>query len=172
MFGSSTIIVTIEAIKQANGEYLAYIDNAREHTGVEVFSWAKRVELLGAGEIVLTSVDRDGTGLGYDLDLVKRVSESVSIPVIASGGPGKLDDIRQVIVEGHCDAVAIASMLHYDAVKKLRFNVDSFAEGNVEFLKSGRMLTKFESASLSCIKKYIAAEGVQCRLHYKQDVYV
>lgn len=172
VFGSSTIIVTIEAIKQPSGEYFVYIDNGREHTGVEVFSWAKQVEQLGAGEILLTSVDRDGTGMGYDFNLVKTVSELVSIPVIASGGPGKLEDIKKIITEGHADAVAIASILHYDAVKKLGLNLNSFTEGNVEFLKSGRVLTEFESASLPCIKKYLVDEGVQCRLGNEQNAYV
>lgn len=172
VFGSSTIVITIEAIKQSSGEYFAYIDNGREHTGTEVFSWAKQAEQLGAGEILLTSVDRDGTGMGYNFDLVKTVSELVSIPVIASGGPGKLEDIKQVIVEGHADAVAIASMLHYDAIKKLEFNLDSFTEGNVEFLKRGRIFTKFESVSLPDIKKYLVDEGVQCRLHNEQNVHV
>lgn len=172
VFGSSTIVVTIEAIKQPNGEYFAYIDNGREYTGKEVFSWAKQVERSGAGEILLTSVDFDGTGAGYDLDLVRTVSDSVSIPVIASGGPGRPEDIKQVIVEGHADAVAIASMLHYDILKKLKPNLDSFTEGNVEFLKSGRIFTKFDSVSMAYIKKYLVDEGVQCRFNNEQNIHV
>ena len=171
-FGSSTIVVTIEAIKQPDGKYLAYIDNGREHTGVEVFSWAKQVEQLGAGEILLTSVDRDGTGAGYDLDLIKTVAEAVSIPVIASGGPGKLEDIKRIIVAGSADAVAIASLLHYDVIKWHKLNLDSFTEGNIEFLKSGRMFTKFEPLSLPRIKKYLVDEGVQCRSHNEQGMNV
>jgi len=172
MFGSSTIIVTIEAIKQSDGRYFAYIDNGREYTGMEVFSWAKQAEQLGAGEILLTSVDFDGTGMGYDLDLVKTVSEAVSIPVIASGGPGRLEDIKRIVTEGHADAVAIASMLHYDAIKKLKLNLDSFVEGNVEFLKSGNVFTKFNSVSLPRIKKYFSDEGIPCRLNSEQNAYV
>jgi len=171
-FGSSTIVITIEAIKHPDGKYLAYIDNGREYTGIEVFSWAKQVEQLGAGEILLTSVDRDGTGMGYDLDLVKTVAESVSIPVIASGGPGKLDDIKRIIVEGSADAVSIASLFHYDAIKRHKLNLDSFTEGNLEFLKSGRAFTKFEPLSLSRVKKYLVDEGVQCRLHNEQVINV
>ena len=170
-FGSSTIVIAIEVIKQADGKYLAYIDNGREYTGMEVFVWAKRAEELGAGEILLTSVDRDGTGSGYDLDLVKTVSDSVSIPVIASGGPGKLEDIKDAIVKGGADAVAIASMLHYHAIKEAEFNAGLFTEGNVEFLKSGRLFTKFKSVPLPLIKKYLIDEGVQCRLYNEQDTY-
>lgn len=172
IFGSSTIVVTIEAIKQADGKYLAYIDNGREHTGIEVFSWARQVEGLGAGEILLTSVDRDGTGTGYDLDLIKSVAEAVSIPVIASGGPGKLEDIKKVIVESHADAVAVASLLHYDVIKNFQHNLSSFKEGNIEFLKSGRAFTKFEPLSLSSIKKYLIQNGVQCRQHFEQESHV
>ncbi len=85
-FGSSTIVVSISAIKQPNGKYLAFTDNGREHTGVDVFEWAIHAFKLGAGEILLTSVDREGTGLGYDIELTRRVAESVPIPVIACGG--------------------------------------------------------------------------------------
>src|SRR3990167_373236 len=81
-FGSSTIVVTIEAIKERDGRYLAYTDNGRQFTGVEV---------LGAGEIIITSVDREGTGEGFDLELTRAISEAVSIPVIAHGGGGKIE---------------------------------------------------------------------------------
>ena len=172
VFGSSTIVVTIEAIKQPDGRYLAYIDNGREHTGVEVFAWAKKAEQLGAGEILLTSVDRDGTGAGYDLDLIKTVADEVSIPVIASGGPGKLEDVHKAIQDGHADAVAIASLLHYDACKRFKYDFTTFTEGNVEFLKSKRAFTKFESWPLSRIKQYLLDEGVQCRHHIEQNSHV
>lgn len=167
-FGSSTIVVTIEAIQHADGRYFAYIDNGREHTGVEVFGWARQAEELGAGEILLTSVDRDGTGSGYDIDLIRAVSRSVSIPVIASGGPGKPDDIKRAIIEGEADAVAIASMLHYDFVKTHAINTEVIKEGNTEFLKSGRSFTKFQTASLLQIKKYLMNEGIQCRVFDEQ----
>ena len=82
-FGSSTIVVAIEAIKSKDGKYYAYIDNGREPTGIEVVEWAKKIEELGAGEIVVTSVDRDGTGLGFDTELIKSISSVVSLQVIA-----------------------------------------------------------------------------------------
>src|SRR3989338_8832877 len=113
-FGSSTIVVSIEAIKQPNGCYLAYTNNGREHTGIDVFDWALKVAELGAGEIMLTSVDREGTGLGYDIELTKKVSESVPIPVIACGGAGRIEDVYKVIIDGGADAVGIGSILHYD----------------------------------------------------------
>ena len=102
-FGSSTIVISIEAKQKLDGSYEAYVDNGRERTGVEVFNWAKRAEELGAGEIMITSIDREGTGKGFDLELTKRVSESVSIPVIACGGPGSVNDVVQVISEAKAD---------------------------------------------------------------------
>jgi len=162
-FGSSTILVTIEAIKQPDGKYLAYTDNAREHTGIEVVEWAKNIEELGAGEILLTSVDHEGTGTGYDTALTKLISESVTIPVIASGGPGKIEHIIDVINNGSADAVAIASMLHYDYIENHNVEFDASAEGNVEFLKSGRINTRITSANLKSIKKSLFNNNIQCR---------
>lgn len=162
IFGSSTIAVSIEAIKHPSGKYFAYIDNGREETGLEVLEWAKRVESLGAGEIVLTSVDSEGTGTGYDLELIKLVSKKVKIPVVACGGAGSEKDIAEVILEGGADAVTIASMLHYGFIQKNR-KVLQESEGNVEFLKSGRTFSKITPATIPQIKKYLSEKGIVCR---------
>ncbi len=166
-FGSSTIVVTIEAIKQPDGCYLAYTDNGREFTGIEVLRWAAMVEELGAGEIVITSVDREGTGLGFDLELTKMVAEAVSIPVIAHGGAGCIEDVKLVINEGKADAVAIASMLHYEFINKNGIAGDYKKEGNIEFLKSGRSFSKINTATLPEIKQYLCNENVFCRYNLK-----
>jgi cyclase len=164
MFGSSTIVISIEAIKQPNGNYFAYTDNGREFTGIDVLEWARRAEELGAGEILLTSVDREGTGLGYDIELTRKVSEAVLIPVIASGGAGRLEDIGSVIEDGKADAVAVASMLHYDVIKRFEIDKDVFkAEGNIEYLKSGRDFTKVKTAGLPQIKEFLSGRGISCR---------
>jgi imidazole glycerol-phosphate synthase subunit HisF len=165
-FGSSTIIISIEAIKQLDGRYMAFSENARESTGLEVLSWAKKVEELGAGEILLTAVDREGTGLGYDIELTKAVSESVSIPVIANGGAGKIEDIKDVIKGGKADAVCLASVLHYDFVKNHLERINLFSdktEGNVEFLKKGKISEKIKTAGLPEIKSYLLKQGIFCR---------
>lgn len=166
-FGSSTIVVTIEAIKQPDGLYLAYTDNGREFTGIEVLRWASMVEELGAGEIVITSVDREGTGLGFDLELTKMVAEAVSIPVIAHGGAGCLEDIESVLDEGKADAVAIASMLHYEFINSNGISGDYKKEGNIEFLKSGRSFSKINAATLPEIKQYLCNKKVSCRYNLK-----
>jgi cyclase len=138
------------------------VENARGQTGIEVVSWAKRVEELGAGEILLTSVDREGTGLGYDVELTKKVAELVSIPVIANGGAGSLEDIKQIISEGKADAVALASMVHYDFIKNNLSQSDS-SEGNTEFLKSRKTFSKIKTAGIKEIKNYLLNEKIECR---------
>lgn len=168
-FGSSTIVVTIEAIKQPDGSCFAYTDNGREFTGIEVLSWARQVEELGAGEIVITSVDQEGTGQGYDLGLTKMVAEAVSIPVIAHGGGGRLEDIGAVIKEGKADAVALASMLHYQVINNQEMTGDYKKEGNVEFLKSKRGFSKIDMRTILEIKEFLHSKNISCR-HNLQKV--
>ena len=168
-FGCSTIVVSIEAIKQPDGRYLAYTDNGREFTGRDVLQWAIEVANLGAGEIMLTSVDREGTGLGYDIELTRTVAESVSIPVIACGGAGKLEHVRDVIVDGKADAVSVASMLHYDFIKNKRIDADYSVEGNIEFLKKGIGFSKIGTNNLTEIKSYLFKQGILCRHELKGD---
>lgn len=162
IFGSSTIAVSIEAIKQPDGKYLAYIDNGREETGLEVLEWAQRLESLGAGEIILTCVDREGTGLGYDLELTNLISKSVSIPVVACGGAGSLESICKAISDAGADAVALASMLHYGFIAKNR-KIFEESEGNIEFLKSGKVFSKITPTTIPEIKKYLTKNSIRCR---------
>lgn len=163
-FGSSTIVASIEAIKNDDGRYFAFIENGREATGIEVFLWAKKVEELGAGEILLTSVDREGTGEGYDIELTRQVAESVSVPVIANGGAGSLEHVKNVIKNGKADAVSLASMVHYDFVERGRRSAKDFVEGNTEFLKTGRASSKIKTAGIGEIKSYLAEQKINCRL--------
>lgn len=163
-FGSSTIVVSIEAIKKGEGVYEAYTDNGREETGMDVFEWAKRVEELGAGEISLTSIDREGTGHGYDIELTRKVAGSVSIPVICSGGAGSMEDIYDVITKGKADAVSMASVLHYDFVQKCdMLQHDYSQEGNIEYLKSRRNFSHIKGISLPEVKEYLSKKGTCCR---------
>ena len=168
-FGSSTIVVTIEAIKQEDGRYLAYTDNGREYTGIEVLNWARKVEELGAGEIVITSVDREGTGLGFDIVLTEMVAAAVSIPVIAHGGAGCIEDIKSVIDKGKADAVSIASMLHYECTNVNGIRGDYNTEGNIEFLKTGRSSSKINPAKIPEIKEYLFQENISCRYKTQRE---
>lgn len=163
-FGSSTIVVSIEAIKQPDGHYEAYTDNGRERTGVDAIEWARRAAALGAGEILLTSIDREGTGKGFDVELTRTVAESVPIPVIACGGAGELRHIRDVIIQGRADAVSLASMLHYHVASHSAVpEAELFGEGNLEYLKSRRGFSKVQAASLPQVKAYLAEQGISCR---------
>ncbi|ALP52645.1 imidazole glycerol phosphate synthase subunit HisF [Candidatus Tenderia electrophaga] len=113
-FGSQCVVLSIEAKQRGQGAgWEAYTDNGREHTGLDVIDWAKQAATLGAGEILLTSVDQEGTRKGMDTDLIAAVSEAVSIPVIASGGVGDPEHVGQALQLG-ADAVAVADALHYD----------------------------------------------------------
>jgi len=112
-FGSQCMVVSIQAKKTAPGKWECYCDNGREHTNRDVVEWAQEVVTLGAGEIILTSVDREGTAKGFDIELIRAVA-NVPIPVIAGGGMGKLEDMTQVVKTGHADAVAMAHVLHYN----------------------------------------------------------
>ncbi|MGB4269798.1 MAG: imidazole glycerol phosphate synthase subunit HisF [Spirochaetota bacterium] len=111
-FGSQCIVVAIDA-KRNNGGWNVYLHGGRTKTDIDAVQWAKQVEDLGAGEILLTSMDRDGTRLGYDLELTQKVAESVTIPVIASGGVGTLEHLYEGFAIGKADAVLAASIFHY-----------------------------------------------------------
>jgi cyclase len=161
-FGSSTIVAAIEAIRQNDGSYLAFIDNGREHTGVEVVAWAQQAEELGAGEILLTSVDREGTCEGYDIDLISKVASAVSIPVIAHGGAGKTDNMCKAITEGKAAALSMASCLHYGLMDQLS-TASSSGEGNTSFMKSGRSFGIIEKTSIAAIKSGLQEHGISCR---------
>jgi len=119
--GSQCMVLSIQA-KKNNGSWEAYYDNGREHSGLDAIEWAIKGQKLGAGEILVTSVDKEGMAKGFDCDLINEISSNVSIPVIASGGMGQLKHLSDVINIGYADAVAMAHVLHYDrlSLKQIR----------------------------------------------------
>lgn len=133
-FGSQCIVVAVDARRRPEGGWTVYTHGGRNPTELEAVAWAKRVEDLGAGEILLTSMDADGTKAGYDMDLVRSVSEAVNIPVIASGGAGKLEHMADVLQNAGADAVLAASIFH------------------------------FGEYTVGDVKKFLAARGVPVRL--------
>ncbi|HXG69640.1 MAG TPA: imidazole glycerol phosphate synthase cyclase subunit [Gemmatimonadaceae bacterium] len=112
-FGSQCMVLSIEAKQVGPGRWEAYTDNGRERSGLDVVGWVKQGVVLGAGEILLTSVDREGTRRGFDLGLVRAVTSEVAVPVIASGGMGSPRDLVEVVQSAQADAVAMADILHY-----------------------------------------------------------
>lgn len=164
-FGSSTIVISVEAMRHPDGRCEAYADYGRECTGRDAVEWALRAEELGCGELLVTSVNQDGTGKGLDLALTRAIATSVSIPVIASGGVGCLGHAWQAIEQGRADAVCMASILHYRFVKDDQVRPEDIrGEGNVEFLTAGRGVSMVQDASIGEIKAYLVERGVDCRV--------
>jgi cyclase len=112
-YGSQCIVVAIDAKADGNGGWQVYTQGGRKAAGLDAVAWAREASALGAGEILLTSMDRDGTKAGFDLQLTRAVSDAVPVPVIASGGVGTLDDLADGVLDGHADAVLAASIFHY-----------------------------------------------------------
>jgi cyclase len=133
-FGSQCIVVSIDCKRVAPGRWEVFAHGGRKPTGFEAIEWARRVESLGAGEIVLNSIDADGTKAGFDLEITRRVSEAVRIPVVASGGAGKLEHLAEVLKQGRADAVLAASIFH------------------------------FGEYTVGDVKRYLKAEGIHVRL--------
>lgn len=116
IFGSQCVVVAIDAKREGDG-WEVYVKGGSEPTGKDAIEWAEQVEEMGAGEILLTSIDRDGTKLGYDLELTRAVAERVSIPVIASGGAGSLEHFLEVLTLGGADAALAASVFHFGEIR-------------------------------------------------------
>jgi cyclase len=133
-FGSQCIVVAIDAKRMADGWWEVYIHGGRTPTGLDAVEWAREVDERGAGEILLTSMDCDGTQEGYDIELTRTIAEVVSIPVIASGGAGKLEHFYQALTVGKADAALAASLFHY------------------------------KQLTIAQVKEYLAAQGVPVRL--------
>ena len=122
IFGSQCVVVAIDAKKREDGSgWNVYKHGGRVDTSLDAVEWAMRADVLGAGEILLTSMDCDGTKAGYDIELTKTIAENVSIPVIASGGAGRLEDFNAALTEGRADAALAASLFHYKELEMKKF---------------------------------------------------
>tara|TARA_Y100000590_G_scaffold468563_3_gene651735 strand:+ start:1739 stop:2626 length:888 start_codon:yes stop_codon:yes gene_type:complete len=177
MFGSQCIVASVEAKKNDNGKYEAWVDYGRQPTGVDVFEWSKQVVELGVGEIYLSSVDRDGSGEGFDVELISQIASNTSVPVIACSGAGEKNHFHDVIKDGFADAVSAASIFHYHYCERVEKEFMSYNKktlrmgeqidsGNIEFLKSGYGgfdSIQVEPASIKEIKKYLSQKGIDIR---------
>jgi cyclase len=166
-FGSQCIVISIQARRAKNEKYECLTDYGREKTGIDVMDWAKKVTDLGAGEILLTSIDKEGAGEGYDIELSRRVSEMLSIPVIACGGAGNANHVISIIRQGKVDAVSAASIFHY-ALLEYMGNAEHIEEGNIDFIRAknreSREVRKgIECVSIKELKEIISKAGVSCR---------
>jgi imidazole glycerol-phosphate synthase subunit HisF len=166
VFGSSTIIVSIDVISHSSRGYIVYTENGREDAKICALDWAREVEERGAGEILLTSIDREGTGEGYDLELIKQISKNTSIPVIGHGGAGSANDMVKALTESKAHAVSASSIFHYHLLKGLKNNAGYEEEGNCDFLKKEVGFKKFGTHrhSIESIKKDLLESGVPVRI--------
>lgn len=161
-FGSSTIVVSIEAMRQPSGTWEAFTDNGRERTGLDAVEWASRVAEAGAGEILLTSIDREGTGRGYDLELTRAVADAVDVPLIAGGGAGGIADVAAVIEDAGASAACVASILHYNVLRHHRFE-DEF-DPAIRTGHLGRMgFGRVEDVGLRALKEALRGRGIVSR---------
>ncbi len=128
IFGSQCIVISIEAKKISNDKWEVFTQNGRNKTGLDVISWVKKVISLGAGEVLLTSIDKDGTKRGFDLDLIKRVSKICKVPLIVSGGLGNFEHLDKLLKIGSVDGISAAKALHYNdlSIKELKKKINKF----------------------------------------------
>jgi len=152
-FGSSTVVISIEAKKRPDGSYEAYTDCGRERTGREVAAWAHEAESRGAGEILITSIDREGTGAGFDLELIELVTSAVSLPVVVSGGAGRKEDVVALAKASDVSGIAVASLLHYDCIARPGF-------ANV----SGVGFSRITPAAIPALKDALVTAGCPTRM--------
>lgn len=178
IFGSQCIVSSIETYRKDDGRYEVWVDYGREPSGVDAVEWARKVEDLGAGEILLTSINRDGMGNGFDIELINKISTMVSIPIIACGGAGNKNDFVKAVKEGAADAVAAASVFHYYyAMPKdgytMQFNERALRmgrhidAGNIDFLRNGyggQKAIMVNPCSIIEIKRELAKFGISTRI--------
>ncbi|MBI4423406.1 MAG: imidazole glycerol phosphate synthase subunit HisF [Elusimicrobia bacterium] len=178
IFGSQCIVSSIEAFRHEDGRYRVWVDYGREATSLDAVDWARRVEDQGVGEILLTAIRSEGMGAGYDLELVRRISSIVSVPVIACGGAGDASDFAEVVREAGADAVAAASVFHYHYARpkpgkttmqfsEARLRVGAQVDaGNIDFLNDGyggQRAVMVEPCSIPQAKASMRARGVPVR---------
>ena len=178
-FGSQCVVSSIEAYRHENGQYEIWVDYGRQPTGIDVFDWIKRVLKLGVGEILVTSINNEGMGNGYDIELISKISSLVSVPVIACGGAGQKKDFVNAVKGGSASAVCAASVFHYYYVTPKKSLWMSFNEprlrmgeqmdsGNIDFLNFGYgnfkdiMVTPL---SISEVKEFMRRQGIPVRLN-------
>ena len=152
-FGSSTLVVSLEVIKSDN-KFICRKDFGREETTKELVSWITEVEIRGAGEIIVTSIDKDGTGLGFDLALAEKISKNVKVPYILNGGISSIKQIEDLLNCSNPSGIAIGSALHYSYIDQSFKKKDSL-DGNIDFLRKNKNYINFGKLKISNIKNYL-----------------
>ncbi len=163
-FGASTICVSIVTKRNLQGQSTCYINNGRDNTRKDALEWVNEINNAGAGEIILTSIDQEGTGLGYDMDLIKQISEITNIPLIVGGGAGNINHIEEGIKGAQVSGVSLASIIHYDAIKNIpELESTQAQESSFTILNEKKSFDKIEPASILEIKNQLIKQGIICR---------
>ena len=160
VFGSSTICITIETLK-INNSYKIYTDSGRTETNIDTFEWIKEVQDLGVGEIILTSINNEGTGKGFDINLYEKASKITSIPLLAHGGAKTQDDVYEVFSKANVDGVIIASAFHFNYYKELLDKKEIPLTGSTNFLKDKN--THSISFKIKKLKEYLKLKDIEVR---------
>jgi len=164
-FGSANICLSIETAKYGNNkDYYCFMNNGRDTSKKQVINWIKEAQQLGVGEIMLTSIEKEGMMNGFDIELIETISESVSVPLIIHGGASSCDDILRVLRYDKVSAVAISSLLHYSVLQKKDFKYLLKDEGNTMYLDLKRKKETFEKINILSIKKFLNENGIKVRL--------
>lgn len=154
-FGSSTIVVSIEVSKHNDGYYYCYTDNGREETNINLIDWIKKVQDLGAGEILLTSIDNEGTGEGFDEYLLSQLNNKIDVPLIIHGGIGKLEQVKSLFKNFQFSGIALGSILHYGFCENNN-TTPSTSEGNTSFLSEKKLNRKINPVSIVKLKETLS----------------
>lgn len=163
-FGSSTISCNIQIQKKFDGKYYCFYENGRQETNLNPIQWAQEVQNLGVGEIVITFINFDGTGRGFDYDFIKSIRNVIKVPLIVSGGVGNKEHVKKAF-DLDVDGVSISSCFHYhylyENFEKIKKN--EFAEGNLDFILNSGNFRNENNFSISSLKKYLKEKKINCR---------
>lgn len=186
IFGSQCIVLSLEFVRRRHGGFEVWTDYGRQPTGVDAFDWARHAVDLGIGEILLTSINNDGLGSGFDIEFTEKVASAVPVPVIAGGGAKTKEDFHKVLTEGKADSVSASSCFHYYyavppgdnqpwmSFKEPRLRMgEAIDSGNIDFLKEGYGASKdipVHRISVPELKSYLKGKGINVRLHEAEFV--
>ena len=162
-FGSSTIVVSIET-QFIDGDYYAFTDCGRNRSNKKLISWIKEIQELGAGEIIITFIDSEGTGKGIDLNIVKKIIEHVKVPLILNGGIGKKEDAHELLSFKEISGLAISSMFHYKLIESIDFTNLDFSIGNIDFIKKYTANSKIDTLSILELKKNLLKKKIDINI--------
>ena len=161
IFGSSTIAISIETILQTDGCYYAFTENGRNKSEKKLLNWIKEIEDLGAGEMIITFVDNEGSGKGTNLEITKKICNITNLPVIINGGFGQPSDVENLFKIAKVSGAAISSLFHYDLIEKTNLRSDKFEHGNIEFLFSNKKVPQIQATNIMVLKKYLKEKNIE-----------